>query len=220
MTHWTAQGAGVRRGLVSGASIFELTELVHDWIAGTRSPLGCLLRRSQQVLLPRRSHFAEGDLFPLPFMAVPRLPRRGRARERCRLRRSVVVWGNMMVACLNVLFCGRRVSVCPYMASAPQLRMHASICSQVRSFLRGVAAADPCGEVGIQQYLKSTDGVYNRHAHIVPLGAAAGLPDRAGMVDTTAVIQDSYPELAAQCEDPSQLLLPEDQWPEVLPPIY
>ena len=86
--------------------------------------------------------------------------------------------------------------------------MHTSLLSQVSQFLPGLNCLEPSGEDEIRMFLKTADGTYSRHSHIVPVGLAAGVPDHAAVVDTTAVVGDIDPELAHACEHPEAWLLP------------
>ena len=180
--------------------------------------LGEQLRYSSVPLRQRPDGCADEDIFPLPLLPYKKLPSKGSSRVSAKRSANVRVWVNLIIVCLNFLWSGAEACPSLFLPSAPQARIHANLRREVGSFLKRSLSSDKLGVDSIRKYLKEDEGAYNNFGHVLPVSSRAGLPGHASVVNTTAVLSDDFPELAAQCEDPSLLLLPRSQWPEVLPP--
>ena len=116
-------------------------------------------------------------VFPVPLLRRDRLPCRGRRRERAVRRFGRLGFVNVLLAMLNLQFCGSEAAAVTCMTpSSAQRRVHC-ILSYVEEFLRGGVTAS--GERTIQDALRQAGGPYGPSHLALLLGLRAGVPTRA-----------------------------------------
>ena len=70
----------------------------------------------------------------------------------------------------------------------------------------------------MQEFLRAGDCTYGCNV-ARPLGMNTGVPPVAGDVDLEGLLRQSDPRLAEQVSDPAALLLPMNEWPDVVPKV-
>jgi K+-transporting ATPase A subunit len=162
VSSWTAAGSDVRSALCLGVRLELLIPLLHSWLAATSSPLGLALRRSRLIVLQERPlHQSSETIFPLPFLVVPTMPVRGRKRLRVKRSLPSIVYTNIVIASLNLLY-EPIETYCMYKPTRAQKRVLDRLFSTCASFLRSAASSAPSGESEIKEFLKSDLDNYNR----------------------------------------------------------
>ena len=101
---------------------------------------------------------------------------------------------------------------CGHGPSASQRRLLESLLQRARLCLRHWDGRT-FGGAGIHDLLALDANSYEAKSGALRLGARAGVPDRAAVVDTAAALTESFPVLAAQVANPDELLLPPEDWP-------
>ena len=210
-----AAGAGARTALEAGSDLTGVLELVWDWLAAAPGPVGRALRLARRALRPRLPHVAADGIFPLPFAGCP--PPRSYSRGARRTAADLLL--NLWVAFLNVAYAGPLSEhVCPWEPSAAQARCLGSLRSRATAFV-GQVGSRPLGSLGsIRHLLRLGKDNYDALAPVLPLGARAGVPERAGRVDTEAVLRDHLPSLAEKARSPEALLNDPLVWGDAGPP--
>lgn len=73
---WSRSGQKVRDFIFSGSDFSSLLSAWADWMTNILTPFGMMLRTAAAPLQPRREGFADEEVFPLPFLAISRLPKK------------------------------------------------------------------------------------------------------------------------------------------------
>ena len=181
------------------------------WLRSLPGELGRCARLLGRPPRPRRHGHGEDSVFPLPSMSLV-LPRRGRGRARCSAALPARRLVNLWILFLNYLHGGSMGTRCDWSPSAAQRRVHESLMTRARDFLRRSPAAAPRGEE-VRAHVKMNDSAYLQHPAAIPLGAAAGIPGEAATCDVVESLRSTHPDLARVAEDPRACLLPQDAWP-------
>ena len=94
---------------------------------------------------------------------------------------------DLWICLLNYMHAGPRVSVCDWLPSAAQKRVHSGLLERARTFVREGNRLVLCGK-DIRSYIRMNSLAYSGKPSAIPLGANAGIPDAAACVDTAAVL--------------------------------
>ena len=192
---------------------------VCDVVLQTGGPLGDLHSRAAAVRLNSKdgAHHCPASVFPLPMPSQIPKPRRGRARLRASRRELRAKILDVQVCILNLLHAGRRVpEVCCRRPTMAQIRCLVRMDQALLDFLREDDVFS--GESELQEFMLAGGALYGAGL-AKPLGLSAGVPPRAADVNLGELLEATHPRLAAQVRDPAHLLLPPDEWPELLPSV-
>eukprot|EP00971_Amphidinium_carterae_P332276 6466356-Amphidinium_carterae.1 len=100
---WCAWGGGLRKSLKEDEATPErIIECLAQLLNCVESPLSCCTRPPFHTW---QEHFSP-SVFPLPLLAVSKLPWRGRKHLRQRRKRSATLLANCMIGCLNWMHAG------------------------------------------------------------------------------------------------------------------
>lgn len=150
------------------------------------------------------SGVAQGKLYPLPLMALRRLPRRGRARERARRRPTLDQWLNVAISVLNVPYGYSHASV--LVPTAAQHKGMDSLMSPLSRFLREAARCGVCREAKAKHILHVDSDPHEAFAYVVPLDDRAGVLGKVATVDTVKILRRHDKALARLAKNPKYLL--------------
>eukprot|EP00971_Amphidinium_carterae_P289191 5742148-Amphidinium_carterae.1 len=218
VTSFVSQGGELRELLRSPSSSAASVMLaLHRLVRKVGSPhagIGTLASRG----LEAQHGVSPMSLFPVPLLRLPRVPPRGRKRLRGKRRLAICALANMMLEATNWMHEGDGSAVVSSSAppSRAQARMQQQHVDVAVRFLRAGSNAC-CGDCTIRQYLRSQQSYSSVDTVAIPLGSQAGVPSRAGQVDLSAVLEETFPELAQQVREPSALLLPPADRPPHVP---
>ena len=198
-------------GLRGGMGVDQLCRRLTLLLRSFPGRLGFMAHELTRPLLDRPHGVAVRNIFPLPPVSCS-LPRKGCARLAAVQRRAVIDLANLWIIGLNWLHEGEKASLSRQRPSSAQQRVLDSLLDRARSSLRrfrGCAA----GGAGLHDMMKIDALAYHADGGPLRLGARAGVPDVAAVVDTAAVLEGWDSVLAQQIRDPAELLLPQDAWP-------
>jgi len=210
-------GGQLRRDLDQGCEFASVLAGIIAVLKVVPGSLGLFLRSTHLKLISRPAHTTTRDIFPMPWLPE-KIASSGRAREKSRKpeQQTAVRLTNVWLAILNYLHWGPQFDVVRLHPTAAQSRARLSLLRRARDFLRRCPSAGAGGEA-LKSMLKVAADGYGARADVLPLGLRAGVPADAAVVDTAEVLRQFDPKLAEQCEEPSSLLIPSDQWPGTLP---
>lgn len=180
-------------------------------LKGANSIGECLRQTSILNAAKRLAGCSDAYVFPIP---LTRAADRFLAHSDATRWKAVDAAVNCMVTCLNLLY----YSGAPRQAAARPIsrahsRVHACLHSSMATFLTSSGAV--ATEVEIKQYLQR-DVSYSEGGVALELGLRGGVPDVAGDVPLSHILERDDPEYAKQVSDPDRLLLPFDERPEKL----